>query len=75
MKRRRVIVGVVLLACLLLAGCETVPMTYAEWKKAQDERARFAQAGISYKSPSQLREEAADMRHVAQETTFTGSHK
>ena len=50
-------------------------MTYAEWKKAQDERARFAQAGIPYKSPSQLREEAADMRHVAQETTFTGSHK
>ena len=75
MKQRRVIVGIVLLACLLLAGCATVPMTYAEWKKAQDERARFAQAGIPYKSPTQLRDEAAGMRHAAQEVTFTGSHK
>lgn len=75
MKQRRVTVGVVLLACLLSAGCETVPMSYSEWKDAQDQRARFAQAGIPYKSPSQLRDEAAEMRHAAQEAAFTGGRK
>ena len=75
MKPRRVIVGIALMACLFSAGCDIVPMRYSEWKKAQDERARFAEAGIPYKSPSQLRAEAAEMRHAGQETTFAAGSK
>ena len=75
MKQNREITGIVLLACLLLGGCMTVPMNYAEWKQAQDERARFAEAGIPYKSPSELREEAAEMRRTGQETNFPGRTK
>jgi PBP1b-binding outer membrane lipoprotein LpoB len=74
-KQNRVITGIVLLACLLLGGCMTVPMSYAEWKKAQHERARFAQAGVPYKSPSELRDEAAEMRRTGHETTFPGRSK
>jgi PBP1b-binding outer membrane lipoprotein LpoB len=74
-KQNRTITGIVLLASLLLGGCMTVPMNYAEWKKAQDERARFAQAGIPYKSPSELRDEAAEMRRTGQETAFPGRSK
>ncbi len=71
----RMTVGIALLACLLAAGCKTVPMNYSEWKKAQDDRIKFAQAGIPYKSPSQLRDEAAEMRHIAQETVFANTIK
>lgn len=74
-KRKRVIGGIALVACLFSAGCDTVPMSYSQWKKSQDERVKFAQAGIPYKSPSQLREEAAEMRRVGQETTFATSSK
>jgi hypothetical protein len=67
-------VGVLLLACLL-SGCSSVPMNYSQWKKEQEERRKFEQAGLPYKSPSQLRAEAAEMRRVAEETTFAPGAK
>ena len=54
-----------------IAGCSSVPMTYAEWKKEMDDRQAFARAGLEYKSPAQLREEAAEMRQLADSTPFT----
>jgi hypothetical protein len=65
----------VILACLLTGGCETVPMSYSEWQQEQKKRANFADAGVPYKSPRALRDEAADMRRAAQETSFTGNRK
>ncbi len=50
-------------------------MSYSEWKQEQKKRAEFAEAGIPYKTPSELREEAADMRRAAQGTSFTGNRK
>ncbi|MEJ1974588.1 MAG: hypothetical protein WDM96_19745 [Lacunisphaera sp.] len=46
-------------------------MTYAEWQNQQNQRAEFAAAGVAYKSPSELRHEAEEMRRLAQDTTFT----
>ena len=63
-----------LLPCLL-AGCGTVPMTYAEWKDLQEEKLRFARAGVPYKSTSQLLAEAAEMRRIAQDTMFPIARK
>jgi hypothetical protein len=56
---------------LLATGCNAVPMIYSHWKDEQDQRAQFAEAGVPYKSPSELRGEAQEMRHVVQDTTFT----
>ena len=50
-------------------------MTYAEWKDLQEEKLRFARAGVSYKSPSQLIAEAAEMRRLAQDTMFPIARK
>ncbi len=50
-------------------------MSYSDWKRAQQEPARFAEAGIPYKTPSQLREEAAEMRRIAENTTFVTDAK
>jgi hypothetical protein len=74
-KPRRGILGAVVVACLLTVGCETVPMSYSEWKQEQGKRAKFAQAGIPYKSAQELRDEAADMRRATQDTSFSGSRK
>ncbi len=52
-----------------------VPMSYSDWKNEQDKRARYAQAGVTYKSPEELRDEAAEMRSTAQETSFAGRTK
>ena len=71
MKERRLIVGALLLVNLLAAGCSAIPMSYSQWKSDQDQRAKFAEAGVPYKSPSELRGEAEEMRRVAQETTFS----
>jgi len=54
-----------------IAGCSSIPMTYAEWKKEMDDRQAFARAGQEYKSPAQLRAEAAEMRQLADTTPFT----
>ncbi len=59
------------LLCPFIAGCASVPMTYAEWKKEMDDRQAFERAGLEYKSPAQLRAEAADMRQLADSTAFT----
>jgi hypothetical protein len=50
-------------------------MSYAEWQQEQKKRAGFASAGVPYKSPSELREEAADMRQAARESAFSGDRK
>ena len=50
-------------------------MTYAEWKDLQEEKLRFARAGVPYKSTSQLLAEAAEMRHIAQDTMFPPARK
>jgi hypothetical protein len=63
-------VSVVPLACLFLAGCAAVPMTYEDWKEEQDARKRYADAGVPYKTREQLQDEAAEMRRVAQDTKF-----
>ena len=65
----------VLAACLFLAGCAAVPMTYEDWKDEQDARKRYADAGVPYKTREQLRDEAAEMRRLAQETAFTSPRK
>jgi hypothetical protein len=72
LKQGRLAVGAALLTCLL-AGCSSVPMTYAQWQKEQADRARFERAGEVYKSPSELRTEAAEMRRIAQETSFAAT--
>jgi len=64
-----------LAASLLLAGCNTVPTSYEKWKKDQAERARFAEAGIPYKSPSELRAEAEEMRRISETTPFPAAKK
>jgi starvation-inducible outer membrane lipoprotein len=66
--------GFMLLA-VLLAGCTSVPMNYSQWKKEQEDRRKFEQAGLPYKSPAQLRAEAAEMRRVAEKTTFSPAAK
>ena len=71
LKARRLIGGATLLGSLLAAGCNAVPMTYNHWKEEQDARVKFAEVGVPYKSPSQLRGEAEEMRRIAQDTTFT----
>jgi hypothetical protein len=70
LKARRLVGGATLLVSLLTAGCNAVPMTYSQWKQEQEQRAKFAEAGIAYKSPSELRGEAEEMRRIAQDTTF-----
>ncbi len=74
LNQSRLVIGAALLTCLL-AGCTSVPVTYAEWKKEQQDKAKFARAGLPYKSPSQLRAEAAEMRRLVQETTFAPTAK
>lgn len=64
-----------MLVTSLLAGCTSVPMNYAQWKKEQEDRRKFEQAGLPYKSPSQLRAEAAELRRLAEETTFSPATK
>jgi hypothetical protein len=64
-----------LLACLLLAGCNAVPTSYEKWKAEQDQRAAFAAAGVPYKSPSELRAEAREMRQLAENTPLTPQSK
>lgn len=67
-------IGVMLFAGLL-TGCTSVPMNYAQWKKEQEDRRKFEQAGLPYKSPAQLRAEAAEMRRIAEKTTFSPATK
>ena len=61
--------------CLLLVGCNVNPTSYAQWKKDQATRAKFDAAGVPYKSPSQLRAEAAEMRQQTENTTFAPAGK
>lgn len=56
---------------MLTGGCSATPMSYTAWKEEQTQRARFSDAGLPYKSPAELRREAADMRRVAQDADFT----
>lgn len=56
---------------MLSGGCSATPMSYTAWKDEQTQRARFSDAGLPYKSPAELRREAADMRRVAQDADFT----
>lgn len=67
--------GCLFLTVLLSAGCDTVPMTYKEWKQEQAERARYAEAGVPYKTKEHLRSEAGEMRRAAEETTFPARKK
>jgi hypothetical protein len=75
LKARQSIGPALLLASGVLAGCNAVPTSYEKWKADQAQRAQFAAAGIPYKSPSQLREEAGEMRQLAQDTTFAPQSK
>jgi hypothetical protein len=54
----------------LFAGCQAVPMSYAQWQKETSDRLAFKRAGLEYKSPEQLRAEAADMRDLADSIKF-----
>src|SRR5688572_8224269 len=75
LKARCSIGPALLLATLLLAGCNAVPTSYEKWKTDQEQRAQFAAAGVPYKSPSELRAEAGEMREIARETTFAPAAK
>lgn len=69
LNRVRLALSATLLACLL-SGCESVPMTYKQWQEDQENRLKSEQAGQPYKTPSQLRAEAAEMRRLTGETKF-----
>jgi hypothetical protein len=51
------------------------PSSYAQWKQEQAERAKFAAAGVPYKSRSELRAEAEGMRRAADEVSFQAGDK
>ncbi len=53
-----------------LGGCQATPMTYAQWKKEQDDKLAFKKAGLEYKSPAQLKAEATEMKKTGEETSF-----
>lgn len=63
-----------LLVCLL-TGCVSDGMTYAQWQHEQENRRKAEAAGQPYKTPSQLRAEAQEMRQAVQETQFETSAK
>jgi hypothetical protein len=60
---------------LLLAGCNAVPTSYAKWKDEQAKPAKFAEAGVPYKSPSEIRAEAEEMRRLSEATPFPAAKK
>ena len=59
-----------LLLILALSGCVTNPMSYNEWREKIYLETKAAQMGVSfkYKSHSQLRKEAEEMRQIVAET-------
>jgi hypothetical protein len=63
------------LASLQLAGCQVAPSSYEQWKREQAERAKFEAAGVPYKSPSELRAEAAEMRRATDDVSFKPAEK
>ena len=65
--RRLILLG---LLGFSLAGCNSIPMTYAQWKKETEDRLAFERAGLQYKSPAELRAEAAEMKRIVDSTTF-----
>lgn len=67
---KRLIIGGGLLAVLFLAGCETVPMTYEEWKEEQERRRTATQTGIPFKSKRQVKAEGEELKRIAAETKF-----
>jgi len=75
LKARQSLGPALLLSSVLLGGCNAVPTSYEKWKADQAQRAQFAAAGIPYKSPSELRAEAGEMRRLAQDTTFAPKAK
>ncbi len=74
-KARRAIDLLLFLAVLSLTGCNAVPTSYEKWQADQQQRAQFAAAGVPYKSPSELRAEASEMRRLADETAFAPARK
>lgn len=70
LKARSLIRLPLMTAGLVLAGCQSTPTSYEQWKQEQAERARFAAAGVPYKSPSELRAEAAEMRRISEDVSF-----
>jgi hypothetical protein len=68
MKARLLVPAVLLVS--ILAGCDSTPMTYEQYKKEQADKLAFKRAGQEYKSPSQLKKEAAEMNKTGDETTF-----
>ena len=53
-----------------LGGCQATPMTYAQWKKEQDDKLASARAGQIYKTPTEVRTEAAAMKKAVEEIVF-----
>jgi hypothetical protein len=70
LKARQWIGPALLLTGVLLAGCNAVPTSYEQGKADQDQRSRFEAAGVQYKSRAELRAEAAEMRRLADATSF-----
>jgi hypothetical protein len=56
--------------CLLFASCETTAMTHAQWKREQANKAASEQAGVEYKSPTQIKKEAEATREAVRDTRF-----
>lgn len=54
----------------LLAGCNAIPMTHEQWKEEQAKKLEMEKAGVQYKSPSQIRAEAEEMKKAADEASF-----
>ncbi len=64
---------VVVLTCLLLSGCNAVPMNFDEWKAEQARRKACEEAGVAYKSPQQIRAEAIATRKAVGDVIFEGT--
>lgn len=67
---KKPIIPVGLLAVLFLSGCETVPMTYREWKEEQERRRTATQTGIPFKSKRQVKAEGEELKKIAGEVRF-----
>jgi hypothetical protein len=61
------------LLLLALSACNAIPMSYAEWQAEQARKRACEAAGIEYKSPRQIREEAIETRKAVGDVNFTGT--
>lgn len=65
--------ALLVLLTFALSACHAVPMDYAEWQAEQAKKLACEKAGIQYKSPRQIREEAMETRKEVGDVNFNGA--